>query len=68
MKTDVIEVDGMTCGHCKSSVEGALNQLEGVEKAEVNLDAKQVTVDYDEDKVSVSAMKSEIEDQGFDPK
>lgn len=68
MKTDVIEVDGMTCGHCKSSVEGALNQLEGVTKAEVNLDAKQVTVDYDEDKVTVSAMKSEIEDQGFDPK
>ncbi|ADH99347.1 copper chaperone CopZ [Salisediminibacterium selenitireducens] len=68
MKTDIIEVDGMTCGHCKSSVEGALHQLEGVEKAEVNLDAKQVTVDYDEGKVTVSAMKSEIEDQGFDPK
>lgn len=25
-----IEVQGMTCGHCKSSVEGALSELEGV--------------------------------------
>ncbi|AOM83092.1 copper chaperone CopZ [Salisediminibacterium beveridgei] len=68
MKTDIIEVDGMTCGHCKSSVEGALTSLNGVSKAEVNLDAKNVTVEYDENMVEVSKMKTEIEDQGFDPK
>ena len=68
MKTDIIEVDGMTCGHCKSSVEGALTALSGVSKAEVNLDEKNVTVDYDDNVVDVSKMKSEIEDQGFDPR
>lgn len=68
MKTNVIEVDGMTCEHCKSSVEGALTALDGVSKAEVNLEANNVTVDYDDSKVDVAKMKSEIEDQGYDPK
>lgn len=31
-----IKVEGMTCNHCKSSVEGALNQLDGVNNAAVN--------------------------------
>ncbi|TMW73313.1 copper chaperone CopZ [Alteribacter natronophilus] len=66
MKKEVIKVDGMTCGHCKASVEGALNSLDGVKSAEVSLDDKQVTVEYDEAAVELAALKEEIDDQGFD--
>ncbi len=61
-----LNVQGMTCGHCKMSVENALKDLEGVQTAEVNLDAGNVAVTYDEAKVNQDAMKEAIEDQGYD--
>lgn len=61
-------VQGMTCGHCKMSVEGALKKLDGVSVAEVNLDAGKVDVTFDESKVNVDAMKEAIEEQGYDVK
>lgn len=63
---ETLNVQGMTCGHCKMSVEGALKKLEGVTDAEVNLDAGQVDVTFDDSKVNVPAMKEAIEDQGYD--
>ncbi|MFC5712000.1 copper chaperone CopZ [Thalassorhabdus alkalitolerans] len=66
MATEVIHVEGMTCGHCKASVEKALTSLQGVEKAEVSLDHNNVTVSYDNDKVTPARMKEEIEDIGYD--
>lgn len=66
MAQKIIEVEGMTCGHCKSSVEGALSGLEGVKSADVSLDANNVSVEYDESKVTESSMVEAIEDQGYD--
>ncbi|WP_042147364.1 copper chaperone CopZ [Paucisalibacillus sp. EB02] len=61
-----INVQGMTCGHCKMSVEGALKKLDGVSAAEVDLEAGSVDVTFDESKVNVDAMKEAIEEQGYD--
>jgi copper chaperone len=61
-----LNVQGMTCGHCKMAVEGALKKLDGVSSAEVNLEAANVAVTYDESKVTVEAMKEAIEDQGYE--
>ncbi|WP_411842714.1 copper chaperone CopZ [Salinicoccus sp. HZC-1] len=66
MAQKTIEVQGMTCGHCKSSVEGALSELDGVNSADVNLEANNVAVEYDESKVNESSMTEAIEDQGYD--
>ncbi|WP_280771946.1 copper chaperone CopZ [Salipaludibacillus daqingensis] len=66
MKKETIQVDGMTCNHCKSAVEGALNNVKGVKKAEVNLDAKNVAVEFNDSEVSVATLKEEIEEQGYD--
>ena len=66
MQTTTLDVTGMTCGHCKMSVEGALEQLEGVSKVEVNLNTGEVEVTYDESKVSLDKMKEAVEDQGYD--
>ncbi len=63
-----IKVEGMTCNHCKSSVEGALNQLDGVNNAAVNLEENNVQVAYEEGKVNFDQMKEAIEDQGYDVK
>lgn len=45
-------VGGMTCSACSAHVEKAVNKLDGVEKAEVNLLSNSMTVSYDETKVS----------------
>jgi len=61
-----LNVQGMSCGHCKMAVEGALKKLDGVSAAEVNLEAGKVDVKYDDSKVSFEAMKDAIEEQGYD--
>lgn len=66
MSQEILNVEGMSCGHCKSTVESALNNIDGVTSAEVNLENGQVSVQYDESKVAVSQMKDAIEDQGYD--
>ncbi len=67
MQTE-LKVEGMTCGHCKSAVEGALAETTGVTKSTVDLDAGVVTVDYDESTTSLEQIKEAIEDQGYDVK
>ncbi|MFC4389160.1 copper chaperone CopZ [Gracilibacillus marinus] len=61
-----LHVQGMTCGHCKMSVEEALQELSGVTKAEVSLEEGTVTVTYNEEAVSSDAMVEAIEEQGYD--
>ena len=46
-----LEIEGMHCAGCVSSVEKALNGLVGVETAEVNLPLKYGKVLYDPDRI-----------------
>lgn len=64
MANVTLKVEGMSCGHCVKSVEGAVSGLGA--SAKVNLENKSVAVDYDEAKVSLDAIKEAIEDQGYD--
>ncbi|MBW8350905.1 copper chaperone CopZ [Bacillus sp. IITD106] len=66
MEKTTFDVQGMTCGHCKMSVEGALKKLDGVSAAEVHLETGKVDVTFDESKVNVEVMKEAIEEQGYD--
>lgn len=66
MEKKTLNVQGMSCGHCKMAVEGALKKLDGVIAAEVNLEAGKVDVTFDETKVNVAAMKEAVEEQGYD--
>ncbi|MBP1948626.1 copper chaperone CopZ [Virgibacillus litoralis] len=61
-----LDVKGMTCGHCKSSVKGALEELKGVTSVEVDLGSGKVDVTYDDALVKVEDMHEAIEDQGYD--
>ncbi|AVX19499.1 MAG: cation transporter [Bacillota bacterium] len=62
----VINVEGMSCGHCKMAVEKALKQVGGVTEAVVDLAAKQVTVTYDENQTGLAALHAAIEEAGYD--
>lgn len=64
MSNVVLKVEGMSCGHCVSAVEKAVSGAGAA--AKVDLPAKTVAVEYDENKVSLDAIKTAIEDQGYD--
>lgn len=66
MTTRTITVPEIFCGHCKSSIEGALAPLEGVASALVDIEARQVTVDYDDAAIGPEALVAAIEEQGYD--
>ena len=60
-----ISVPGISCAHCKSSIEGALLPLAGVDRAEVNIGAKTVDVAYS-DSITLASITQAIEDQVYD--
>ena len=64
MTTTTLTVQGMSCGYCVNSVETAVRNIGA--NAKVDLAANSVTVDYEETKVSIDAIKEAIEEQGYD--
>ena len=60
-----ISINGMSCGHCTSSVEKALRAVPGVTSAKADLAAKNATVEVG-DGVSDDALKQAVVDAGFD--
>ncbi|MGM9535685.1 MAG: heavy-metal-associated domain-containing protein [Intestinibacter sp.] len=61
-------IEGMSCNHCVNHVKTALTEdIEGVEVKEVSLDGKYALVDI-ADGVTEDAIKSVIEDLGFELK
>lgn len=66
MATEAILVPGIHCDHCRAAIEGALTPLDGVANASVDIDARQVTVEYDAATISRDALVSAIEDQGYE--
>jgi len=60
-----LKVPDMNCGHCKAAVEGELNKLSGVKKANADLEKDTVEVSYDEGTVSTEDLKDAIEEAGY---
>lgn len=60
-----IKVEGMSCNHCKESVEKALRALPGVMSAEVHLASNTVQVKFDHHKSSLQEIKDAVENIGF---
>ena len=58
----VLKIEGMTCGHCKSSVEKALLKVSGVTQAEVDLAHKQAVVIGTADR---SSLAKAIDEAGY---
>ena len=66
MTTETISVTEIHCGHCKASIEGALQPMEGVDTATVDIEARSVTVAYDDGTVSRDDLVRAIQDQGYE--
>lgn len=62
----VLNVEGMTCGHCEARVIRAVSALEGVQNVSVDLPGKKVTVDFLAGLVTLDDVKEAIEEEGYE--
>ena len=60
-----LRIEGMSCVVCANSVEKAVKNLSGINKAVVNLSRNRLSVDYDENAVNLSTIITSIEQAGF---
>lgn len=63
----IIYIDGMSCNHCKMSVEKALSEIDGVEKVDVILEEKKAIVTFFKE-LDDKNIKEIIEKIGFNVK
>mgnify|MGYP006451673347 FL=1 len=64
----VLKVEGMTCEHCVQTITEAVGKMSGVEKVDVSLEQKEVTVDFDESQTEMEKISAQIEEAGFEVK
>jgi len=61
-----LDLQGMTCAGCVSSVEKALGGVDGVELAEVNFALNRASVHYDPEIANPAKLESAVEAAGFE--
>ncbi|MFQ5556220.1 MAG: heavy metal translocating P-type ATPase, partial [Acidimicrobiales bacterium] len=56
-------VPGISCGHCKMSIEGSVSGVDGVDRVEVDIDSKTVLV---EGSAADAAVRAAIDEAGYE--
>lgn len=61
-----LSVPDISCGHCKSSIEGAVAPLDGVDAAVVAIDDRNIAIEYDGSETTMEAIVQAIDEQGYE--
>ncbi len=64
-KEEVFVIDGMTCAACALTVENAVNKIDHVDSAVVNLTTEKMTVRYNSNLVSEEEIEKAVADAGY---
>ena len=54
------------CGECKERIEGAMAKVKGIEKSDLNVDSKILTVNYNPEVVKPEEIKKAVTKVGYD--
>lgn len=65
MKKITLSIPEISCGHCTSSIDAALRELDGIKSVESNVADKTTTVEFIEEIISEGAIIEIIDDIGF---
>lgn len=65
MKTEIYNIEGMSCAACSAAVERVTRKIEGVESSQVNLITNKMTIVYDEKSVTPQRIIAAVEKAGF---
>ena len=67
MTATIINVEGMTCNHCKMSVEKAALNLDFVNKATVDLEQKELRFNFEGSDSEIETVKNAVREAGYTP-
>jgi len=62
----IINVDGMTCDHCVSTIKQALENQVGIVNVEVEIKKNQVVIEIDETTAKIKDIVGKIIEVGFE--
>ena len=65
MARTTLDVTGMTCDHCAHTVKSALEDVQGVRSARVDLSGGKAVVDYDEGRTEPRELTTAVADAGY---
>jgi copper ion binding protein len=65
LREEVVKIKGMKCNSCVERIEAKVGSLEGVEEIKVNLAEDKAIVKFDERKIDLEKIKSEINALGY---
>jgi copper chaperone len=63
MTTRLYSVPGISCGHCKAAIEGEVGKVAGVERVEVDVEARTVRV---EGAASDESVRGAVDEAGYE--
>lgn len=66
MQKTKLKIGGMSCQHCVKTVTDALTALEGVKRAKVNLRKGEAVVHFNEQDITLIALRDAITEAGFE--
>ncbi len=66
MQRAEIQVQGMSCDGCVTSIQNALTTRPGVTAASADLETGTVVIDFDPEVIQRASLEQAIEDAGFD--
>jgi copper chaperone CopZ len=55
----------ISCQHCKSTIESGLRDKPGVQRVEVDIEARRVALDWDESQTDETALRDELAELGY---
>jgi copper chaperone len=65
VETTTLKIEGMSCEHCVQSVTKALQGVEGVSRAEVDLASGSAVVDLDAAKADIAQLRGAVDEAGY---
>ena len=66
MKKVEIKVEGMHCEGCSNRLSRVLNNVDGVKEANVSLENKLASIEYDENITKIEDLEESIKEAGFE--
>ncbi len=65
MSKAILNVPDISCGHCEAAITKALQDRPGIDAIRVDIPAKQVYLDYEDNQISLDQVKEILEEEDY---
>lgn len=65
MKSETLNIVGMSCSSCANTIEKSVKKIQGVKNVNVNFATEKLNVEYNEKNASIDDIKEAVKDAGY---